>query len=204
MIQRSMQTRQFGPTDHGRRMSYAEFLAGDYQEGYRYELIDGELTVSPAPNMPHMVVVTWLWKALQAYSQNQPHVINFISCPARIFVPSREDATAPEPDLAAYSDVPEDAPIEDLDWRNFSPLLVAEVISPDNPGKDEVRNRELYFAVPSIKEYWLFDPRQSSTRPRLRIHRRQARRWKIIEVAPRGTYTTRLLPGFKLVVDLRK
>jgi Uma2 family endonuclease len=204
MIQRSTQTRQFGPADHGRRMSYDEFLAGDYQEGYRYEIIDGELYVSPAPNMPHMVVVSWLWKTLDTYSQKQPHIINFVTSPARVFLPDRPEITAPEPDLAAFRNVPLDVPDEELDWRAFSPILVAEVISPDDPKKDEVRNRELYLEVPSIKEYWLFDPRQSSMRPRLRVHRRQARKWKIIEVAPGGTYTTRLLPGFELVVHRSK
>jgi Uma2 family endonuclease len=204
MIQRSTQTRQYGPADHGRRVSYDEFMAGDYQEGYQYELIDGELIVSPTPNMPHMVVIRWLSKALEAYTESHPNVINFVACPARVFVPDRQDLTAPEPDVAAYHGVPEDLPDEELDWHNFSPLLVAEVISPDNANKDEVRNVDLYFQIPSIKEYWLFDPRASSMRPRLTVHRRQARKWKIMHVAPGETYTTRLLPGFELVVDRRK
>jgi Uma2 family endonuclease len=204
MIQRSIQTRHFGPADHGRRLSYDEFLAGSYEEGHRYEIIDGELYVSPAPNLPHMVVVSWLCDALQAYAHRRPEVINFVSSPARVFVSDRPDVTAPEPDVAAYRDIPLEGPDDQLDWRAFSPILVAEVISPDDPQKDEVRNRELYLAVPSIKEYWLFDPRRSSLRPRLRVHRRLAKGWKIIEVAPGEPYSTRLLPGFELVVDRRQ
>src|SRR5687768_14222795 len=41
---------RIGPHDHGREMTYEEFLAGDYEEGYKYELIRGELYVSPQPN----------------------------------------------------------------------------------------------------------------------------------------------------------
>ena len=40
-------TRQLGPADHGRELTYDEFLAGDYEEGHKYELIDGRLYVSP-------------------------------------------------------------------------------------------------------------------------------------------------------------
>ena len=34
---------KIGPADHGRPMTLDEFQAGDYEEGYKYELIDGEL-----------------------------------------------------------------------------------------------------------------------------------------------------------------
>jgi Uma2 family endonuclease len=58
--------------------------------------------------------------------------------------------------------------------------------------------------VPSIKEYWLFDTRQSADRPTLHVYRRSRSRWQMKEVAYGETYTTKLLPGFKLVVDPRK
>ena len=41
-----------GPADHGRPLAFADYLAGDYQEGYQYELIDGKLYVSPTANAP--------------------------------------------------------------------------------------------------------------------------------------------------------
>ena len=201
MIQRLTQKPQLGPGDRGRRMTYDEFMAGDYQEGYRYELIDGELTVSPAPNMPHAMVVKWLTKALDRYGETHPRVITLVCGPARTFVPGKEIRTVPEPDVAVFHDVPTDVSEEDLDWRNFSPFLVAEVISPNNADKDEDRNVKLYLQIPSIKEYWLFDPRESSRHPSLRVHRRHGKQWRIIDIAPGGTYTTKLLPGFELVVD---
>jgi hypothetical protein len=37
-------------------MTLEEYLGGDYEEGYRYELIGGELYVSPQPNPPHDIV----------------------------------------------------------------------------------------------------------------------------------------------------
>ena len=38
--------------DHGRPMRRDEFEAGEYEEGYKYELIDGKIYVSPQPNAP--------------------------------------------------------------------------------------------------------------------------------------------------------
>ncbi len=201
MIQRLTQKPQLGPADHGRRMSYDEFMTSAYEDGYRYELIDGELIVSPAPNMGHMLVMRWLNKALEAYADSHPEVINLVAVTGRVIVPARERVTVPEPDLAVYHDFPDDLTEGDLDWRRFNPLVVVEILSSDNADKDEVRNVDLYFQVPSIKEYWLFDPRESSQRPSLRVHRRHGKQWRIIDIAPGGTYTTRLLPGFELVVE---
>ena len=201
MIQRSIETLHLGPADHGRRLSYDEFMAADYQEGHKYEIIDGELYVSPIPNLPFDLLEKWLFHKLHDYSQTHQGIINHVTDKARIFVPDRPDVTVPEPDLAAYKRFPKGLPDEQLNWRNVSPILVAEILSPEDPGKDLERNVDLYSHVPSIKEYWVFDTRKSVALPVLRVYRRHARKWKELTVPPRGTYTTRLLPGFKLVVD---
>jgi Uma2 family endonuclease len=81
-------------------------------------------------------------------------------------------------------------------------LIVIEVLSEDNARKDLKRNVTLYALIASIKEYWILDPRENSNRPKLIVYRRRGRGWqKPIEIAYRGTYTTKLLPGFSLVVD---
>jgi Uma2 family endonuclease len=182
-------------------MTFEEFMAGDYAEGYQYELIDGKLYVSPEANLPQGFVEYWILMKVYNYTQKHPEVINFVYNKARVFVPGRRGVTNPEPDLAAYRDFPVDRPLGELDWEDFSPVLVAEVLSAEDPDKDLVRNAGLYFQVPSIKEYWLFDNRDNADRPTLRVHRRYGKRWRIIEVAPGETYTTRLLPGFKLLLD---
>jgi hypothetical protein len=63
---------------------------------------------------------------------------------------------------------------------------------------------DLYLQVPSIREYWVLDPRTSAGQPTLLVYRRRGQRWqRVIRVAGGGTYTTRLLPGFTLVLDTR-
>ena len=196
---------KLGPADHGRPMALDDFMASDYQEGYRYELIDGKLYVSPQPNLPEDGISTWISFKVGLYAQANSGVINYVSTHARVFVPDRPGVTNPEPDLAAYHDFPLERPLRQRRWQDVSPVLVAEVVSPEDPDKDLVRNAELYLQVPSIREYWLFDTRaESADRPTLRVHRRRGSRWRVIDVAFGETYTTKLLPGFELVIDPRR
>jgi Uma2 family endonuclease len=194
---------KLGPKDHGRPLSYDEFLRADAAEGYHYELIDGKVYVSPPPNAPEGFVERWIGLCLQRYSDAHPEVINYVHPKARVFVPGRSGVTAPEPDVAAYADFPLDLPVRDLRWPELGPILVVEVISEDDPDKDLVRNAALYFQVPSVREYWVIDPRTDPEELRLRVHRRYGRRWVIREFGPDDTYTTRLLPGFRLVLNPR-
>jgi Uma2 family endonuclease len=191
------------PADHGRPLSLDEFESADAQEGFRYELIRGRLEASPIPNLPHERLLKWLARLLEGYAQQHPEVFDEVFGPARVFVPALEEGvTAPEPDLACYHDFPSDLPEEEVDWRDVSPLLVVEVVSADTADKDLTRNIPLYLRVPTIREYWIVDPRQSRARPSLVVYRRRAGRWQNpIHVKGGGTYTTRLLPGFTLVLD---
>jgi Uma2 family endonuclease len=106
--------------------------------------------------------------------------------------------------LAAYRDFPPDDDVEP-DWRDVNPILVVEILSPDSAAKDLDRNLDVYLQVPSIREYWIIDPRIDSRRPSMIVYRRRGQRWqRPIHVEAGGTYDTKLLPGFTLVLDRRK
>jgi Uma2 family endonuclease len=194
---------RLGPADHGRPMSFDQFMAGDYVGGYKYELIDGKLYVAPESNLPEDRVETWLYRNLDRYASVHPEVINYVTSGARVFVPASQRTTCPEPDVAAYRGFPLDLPFQTVRWQDVSPLLVIEVPSVDDPNKDYARNRELYLQVTSIREYWILDTRADPERPTLRVHRRWGRRWRVIDLGPGDTYTTKLLPGFELLIDPR-
>jgi Uma2 family endonuclease len=192
----------FGPTDHGRAVSEEEIQSAQWQPGFRYEIIEGRLYVSPSPNLPHDQLVDWLLDILKGYARRRSDVINSVRGPARVFVPGRRRLTNPEPDLAVYSDFPRARPISEVKWEDVSPILVVEVISSENPEKDLVRNVDLYRRVPSIREYWIVDPRQDADRPTLLVYRRRGRAWqRPLTIAYGEIYTTRLLPGLTLTVD---
>jgi Uma2 family endonuclease len=191
-----------GPADHGRSMSREEFESARSQEGYHYELIEGKVYVSPAPDLPHDRIVEWILGLLRDYSEAHPEVINYVSGRARVILPERAAPTNPEPDIAAFRDFPRDKPLRDVSWDDISPVLVVEVVSEEEPEKDLVRNVELYREVPSIREYWIIDPRVDADHPLLQVYRRRGRRWQRPMDIPSGEiYTTGLLPGFELLLD---
>lgn len=194
---------RLGPADQGRPLSYDEFMAAAFVEGYRYELIDGTLQVHTTPHPPHARLDWWLFRKLDRYASAHPEIMNMVYFRARVIVPGRPGATCPEPDLVAYRDYPLDVPFAELRWEDFHPLLVAEVLSPDNADKDLVRNVELYAQVPSIREYWILDGLADPEQPHLLLYRRSGQRWRSREVGPCATYTTRLLPGLQLLLDPR-
>jgi Uma2 family endonuclease len=190
-----------GPHAHGSPMSLDDFMAADHEEGYQYELIDGELYVSPQADLPQESVDEWIYAKLLFYSLQHPEVINRVSAKARVFVPGRSRTTAPEPDCACYQNFPKDTPFEKLRWQDVSPILVVEVLSKQDPDKDLVRNVKLYLQVPTIQEYWILDASADADRPKLLVQRRRGKRWHKRKIPFGGMYTTTLLPGFALIVD---
>jgi Uma2 family endonuclease len=194
-----------GPADHGRWIPYDEFSRSEYAPGYSYEIIDGRLYVSPLPNFSENLVERWIDRKLSAYAERHPEVFNYVTNKARIFVRGRPGATVPEPDFAAFRDVPLDAEPEEVNWEDLTPVLVVEVLTSADPDKDLVRNVELYLQVPSIREYWVLDARRSARRPTMLVYRRRGQGWlKPRTIAYGETYTTPLLPGFELVIDPRR
>jgi Uma2 family endonuclease len=190
---------RIGPHDHGREMTYQEFLAGDYEVGYKYELIEGELYVSPQPNLPHDIVLRHIDELLTIYKLHRRDTVKRISSHSRVFVPGRRKTTCPEPDFAIYNDY---APSRKLRWDQVSPFVVVEVVSPDDPDKDYVRNVDLYRQVASILEYWVFDHVADDDGPTLKVFKRDSsdQDWTTDDYGPRATYHTKLLPGFSLPV----
>jgi Uma2 family endonuclease len=155
--------------------------------------------------MPEDFLVSWLRRKLEFYGDGNPEIIGYVSPRSRVFVPGMRRTTVPEPDLAVYDRLPDNTPLSELNWRNVSPILVVEVMRAADPYKDLVRNVELYLQVSTIREYWILDARELADEPTLLVYRRRGKQWqKPREIGYRESYTTPLLPGFKLVVDPRR
>jgi Uma2 family endonuclease len=192
---------RLGLADHGLPVSLDDFEAAEFDEGFKYELIDGRLYVSPTPNFPEDWNITWLYRNLLAYMVQHPTAIGYISQKARVFVPGRPDVTCPEPDISVYRALPIGIPPAEIKWQLVSPILVVEVLYDADPHKDLVRNVGLYLQVPSIREYWLLDARYSPDEPTLIVHRRRGSKWVRREYRSGDRYQTKLLPGFLLVIN---
>lgn len=116
----------------------------------RYELVDGELLVTPGPHPVHQRAVGELIMALGAYLRLERvgHVI-----------PSPSDVEL-EPEFISQPDV---FVIPTAEWRrvaNAKPpirqlLLAVEVLSPSSSRHDRVRKRPLYQR--NVPNYWIID-----------------------------------------------
>jgi Uma2 family endonuclease len=185
------------PLDHGRPMSLADFDAAPGQPGYRFELIDGRICVSPVPGFPHEAIVIWLYEQLRVYSALHPQVFNLVSQKSRLFA-ERDEPCCPEPDITALRNPVTHLPRLQQRWDDMIPLLAVEVLSAGNETKDTVRNLDVYLDVPTLQEYWIVDPLEA---PVLRVRQRLTRRrWRREVVVPfGGTYTSPNFPGLNLL-----
>lgn len=195
---------KFGPADHGRIVTEEELEDAEYVSGFNYEIIDGKLYVVLVASFYEQSLERWLRRKLERFSDANPAVIGWVAAKSRVFVPDRQDLTVPEPDIAVYRENLDAIADGVLNWADFRPLVVVEMLVESNPEKDLVRNVDLYFLVPSIAEYWILDGRESTGEPVLVARRRYRNRWAITEVTYGETYTTRTLPGFELLIDPRR
>ena len=119
----------------------------------RYELIDGELLVTPAPGGPHQLAVTEIVVLLHQYLREEPIGVAFVS-PADLEL---RPGTITQPDVFI---VPVSSVVttvgKDL-WSDVRALLLAiEVISPSSVRTDRVTKREYYMDA-GVPDYFIVD-----------------------------------------------
>ena len=196
--------RRIGPRDHGRVMTLEEYEQCYERDGCVAELIDGVLTVSPAPLKPHDIWKGFVADRLKAYAAGRSDIVNHISGDCEVIIPGRLGVTRPRPDIAAYKGFPtlEEA-IAHPDWDDICPVLVVEIISRRRRSKDTRRNRHLYWLALGIAEYWIVDPRKDARQPLLVALRRKKDEadWVEQKIPFGKAYKTPTLPGFALNLE---
>ncbi|MFL6216093.1 MAG: Uma2 family endonuclease [Blastocatellia bacterium] len=124
-------------------------------DGYRYEIIEGELFVSRAPNLKHQRVSMSITKAILPYLARNP-IGELLTTPGIIF----SDFNGVIPDLIFMSHERR-GEIASGDRITGAPELVIEIVSPgsENEKRDRIAKRQLYGKY-GVKEYWVVDPYQ--------------------------------------------
>ncbi|HEX6942625.1 MAG TPA: Uma2 family endonuclease [Gemmatimonadaceae bacterium] len=119
-------------------------------DGKRYEVLDGELVVSPAPSMTHQEVLYRLSLLIQPFVQRHSIGWTYLS-PADIEFSAHRLL---QPDLFV---VPRTEP-KPTSWKEVKSLLLAvETVSPSSARTDRVEKRRIYQSE-GVPEYWIVDP----------------------------------------------
>jgi Uma2 family endonuclease len=120
------------------------------EDGNRYEIIDGELFVTPAPSSAHQLTLGALYARLRAYMRPGSIGRVFLS-PADV---RREDRrrNRVQPDIFAVRLTDGSRPAYPFDLADL--LIVIEVESPGNSRYDYQVKRALYLAE-GVPEYWI-------------------------------------------------
>jgi Uma2 family endonuclease len=120
-------------------------------DGNRYEILGGLLSVSPAPTLQHQRIAGRIYAALERHFDVTGGGEAF---PAPIDVElSMYDIV--EPDVVVVLDA--NASVKQTKRIVGAPDVVVEVISPSSELRDRARKAALY-AMNGVREYWLVDP----------------------------------------------
>lgn len=137
-------------------MTLEEYLNYDDGTDTRYELVNGELSAMPTDSDLNDRIATFLF----AYFLQFGIPYYRLSMKAQIAV-SGTRATARQPDLMVLSEEAATA-LSGANQRLIThdmppPLLVVEVVSPDQESRD-YRYKRTEYAGRHIPEYWIVDP----------------------------------------------
>jgi len=169
-----------------------EMLDALPDDGQRYEIIDGELYVTPAPSDVHQLVAGEFYHRLRDYLVRS-RVGRALVSPADV---RRGDRTRNrvQPDVFAVRVTESGRPPYPYDLADL--LLAIEIASPSNPLLDYQVKRQLYLSN-GMPEYWIVN-----TEARL------VSRWRAVD-DPGEEFTRRVTwhpPGMAtpLVIDLHE
>ena len=120
-------------------------------DGNRYELVSGELVVTPAPAPLHQLIQMALIRRLDPYLR-QAGVGSLLASPADLAF--GEDEVL-QPDLFVTALIATKLP---RTWRDVTSLLLAvEILSPSTARYDRILKRRRYQRA-GVPEYWIVDP----------------------------------------------
>ena len=121
-------------------------LEGMPDDGRRYELIDGELLVSPAPGLRHQTVALRLYRLLDDACPDDLYVL------AAPFAVRTDISNEVQPDVLV-------ARFDELTDKNLpaAPLLAVEILSPTGRLIDLSLKRAAYERM-GTPSYWVLDP----------------------------------------------
>jgi Uma2 family endonuclease len=174
------------PLPEKERYTYADYV--QLPEGAPYELIHGELVMSPSPSTLHQRILRRIARALDAFLEHEGHgEILFAPMDVRL---SEEDAV--QPDLIFIA--AEQSNIIGKQAIDGAPDLIVEILSPSTAYRDLTKKKRLY-EQHGVREYWVIDPDEQTVEIFELANERYMQHARIVET---GTAASQHLDGFQI------
>jgi Uma2 family endonuclease len=158
-------------------------------DGLHYQLLTGELILSPSPEIMHQRISRRLIVRLDAEIQSSGFGEVFHTPTAVVL--SKNDVV--EPDLFVIRSDQQSQLTRHV--FNGAPPIVFEILSPSNRRMD-LQRKALLYANAGIEEYWMIDPEKQ------RILIQRLIEGKVdLEIFTSGSVTSTVLPGFTVGID---
>ena len=175
------------------------FLADDIfdtpDDGKRYEVIEGDLYVTTAPDLDHQEPITHLIALIMIYLRQRPRGRRgkLFTSPVGLILDERNGV---QPDLVYVS--PDRAGILTRRGIRGVPDLVVEIISPSTEATDRGVKQKRYAAF-GIQHYWIIDP-ATRTLEAYRLHKGVADYDLTGTFGPGATFEPELFPGLAIPI----
>lgn len=175
-----------------KQITVHEFLQrDDFEEGYQYELINGEIVKKQAPSPAHQNASGNLYVMLHQFNREQKLGGKCFAAPLDVFFTELDYY---QPDIIFISQ--NRLRIITPDGVEGAPDLIVEILSPSTARHDRDRKMKVYRRT-GVLEYWVVDPSNRS----IEIYARQNDDFEMSDFAMgTGEVRSRLLEG--LVVDV--
>ncbi len=158
-------------------------------EGSPYQLIEGELVMSPAPKPIHQIVSGNLFEALRKFLKDKGILLY---APVDVYL---DEENAFQPDLLFISEERKDILKEDGVYG--APDLVVEILSPSTAYYDLRKKKEVYGRT-GVKEYWIVDPEMKS----VEVYVNKEGKFRLFqELKEKGSIRSQIIEGLSIPLE---
>lgn len=175
------------------RWTIADLVIFEGDRAKRYEIIDGELFVTRAPDWKHQAVCINIGTVLKLWS-DQSGLGQVAINPGIVF--SESDNVIPDVVWASHERL--EQLLDEAGHLTAAPELVVEVLSPGtaNERRDQEAKLKLY-SVRGVLEYWIVNFQEQA----VEVYRRENAALKLAATLyPQDELTSPVLPGFSCLI----
>ena len=173
------------PRYDGRRVTREEYLDLP-DDGFQYDMIEGELHMSPSPFFEHAYVASQFQILLGNYLKVKP--VGFVVHEVDIFLPDGGDVL--RPDVLLILEKNKHIIVGHI---HGTPDLICEVLSDSTRERDLGIKANRYLAN-GVKEYWILNPADRS----IHLWMNRGNQW---DKKSDTSLESELLPGLQITVD---